>query len=199
MYHAKDAGRNTMRFFDQQMQISIDTRMAMEADLRLAVTENQFELYYQPQVNHNSQIIGAEVLIRWQHPQNEFTSPADFIPLAEATGLILPIGLWVLETACIQIKSWESDFHAQHLVLAVNVSACQFHQVDFVEQVHLVIRHSDINPERLKLELTESLVLNDINDTILKMNALRELGVSFSMDDFGTGYSSLAYLTQLPD
>jgi diguanylate cyclase (GGDEF)-like protein/PAS domain S-box-containing protein len=198
MYQAKDAGRNAMRFFDQQMQISIDTRVAMEADLRLAITENQFELYYQPQVNHNRQIIGAEVLIRWQHPQNGFTSPADFIPLAEATGLILPIGAWVLETACIQLKSWESDFQAQHLLLAVNVSARQFHQVDFVEQVQLVILRSGINPERLKLELTESLVLDNIDDTIIKMNALREIGVRFSMDDFGTGYSSLSSLKKLP-
>jgi predicted signal transduction protein with EAL and GGDEF domain len=198
MYQAKDAGRNAMRFFDQQMQISIDTRVAMEADLRLAITENQFELYYQPQVNHNRQIIGAEVLIRWQHPQNGFTSPADFIPLAEATGLILPIGAWVLETACIQLKSWESDFQAQHLLLAVNVSARQFHQVDFVEQVQLVILRSGINPERLKLELTESLVLDNIDDTIIKMNSLREIGVRFSMDDFGTGYSSLSSLKKLP-
>jgi diguanylate cyclase (GGDEF)-like protein/PAS domain S-box-containing protein len=198
MYQAKDAGRNAMRFFDQQMQISIDTRVAMEADLRLAITENQFELYYQPQVNHNRQIIGAEVLIRWQHPQNGFTSPADFIPLAEATGLILPIGAWVLETACIQLKSWENDFQAQHLLLAVNVSARQFHQVDFVEQVQLVILRSGINPERLKLELTESLVLDNIDDTIIKMNALREIGVRFSMDDFGTGYSSLSSLKKLP-
>ncbi len=198
MYQAKDAGRNAMRFFDQQMQININTRVAMEANLRLAIKENQFELYYQPQVNHNGQIIGAEVLIRWQHPQNGLILPAYFIPLAEATGLILPIGLWAIKTACTQIKNWESHIHTQHLVLAVNVSARQFHLPDFVEQVRQVILLSAINPERLKLELTEGLLLDDINDSILKMNALREIGVSFSMDDFGTGYSSLAYLTQLP-
>lgn len=137
-------------------------------------------------------------MIRWQHPQNGLILPAYFIPLAEATGLILPIGLWAIKTACTQIKNWESHIHTQHLVLAVNVSARQFHLPDFVEQVRQVILLSAINPERLKLELTEGLLLDDINDSILKMNALREIGVSFSMDDFGTGYSSLAYLTQLP-
>ncbi len=198
MYQAKDAGRNGMRFFDQQMQISIDKRVAMEADLRLAIRENQFELYYQPQVNHIGQILGAEVLIRWQHPRNGLITPADFIPLAEATGLILPIGLWVLEMACSQIKAWESHFHAQHLILAVNVSARQFFLPDFVEQVRQVIFLSGINPEKLKLELTESLVLDNIDDTIIKMNALRKMGVHFSMDDFGTGYSSLSSLKKLP-
>jgi diguanylate cyclase (GGDEF)-like protein/PAS domain S-box-containing protein len=198
MYQAKASGRNTLRFFDPQMQIIIDTRVAMEADLRLALAENQFELYYQPQVYHNRQIISAEVLIRWRHPQRGFISPADFIPLAEGTGLILPIGQWVLETACAQLKSWESNSSTQHLLLAVNVSARQFHQTDFVEQVNQVLRRTAINPNRLKLELTESLVLDNIDETIIKMNALREIGISFSMDDFGTGYSSLSSLKQLP-
>jgi len=137
-------------------------------------------------------------LIRWDHPQHGLISPLDFIPLAEETGLILPIGQWVLETACAQIKIWEGSFHTQHLQLAVNVSAKQFHQADFVEQVCQILRHNAINPERLKLELTETLLLDNIDDTILKMKALREVGVRFSMDDFGTGYSSLCYLTQLP-
>lgn len=198
MYQAKASGRNTLRFFDPQMQISIDTRVALEADLRLALAENQFELYFQPQVNYNRQIIGAEVLIRWKHPQRGLISPADFIPLAEGTGLILPIGQWVLEMACARIKMWECSEHTQHLLLAVNVSARQFHQTDFIEQVNLILRHSAINPNRLKLELTESLVLDNIDDTILKMNVLRESGISFSMDDFGTGYSSLSSLKKLP-
>ncbi len=198
MYQAKTSGRNALRFFDPQMQKSITARAALETDLRLAVTENQFMLNYQAQVYHNRQVIGAEVLIRWQHPQHGLVSPTDFIPLAEETGLILPIGQWVLETACAQIKSWEGNEHTRHLQLAVNVSARQFHQADFVEQVRQVLSRSAINPGSLKLELTESLVLDDIDDTILKMNALREIGVCFSMDDFGTGYSSLAYLTQLP-
>jgi diguanylate cyclase (GGDEF)-like protein len=198
MYQAKKAGRNTMRFFDPQMQASINARALLEADLRLALQEKQFKLYYQPQVYHNRQIIGAEVLIRWQHPERGLVSPLDFIPLAEETGLILPIGQWLLEMACDQLKAWDASILTQHLHLSVNVSARQFYQPDFVEQVHQALRHSAINPDRLKLELTESLVLDDVADTIFKMNALREIGVRFSMDDFGTGNSSLAYLTQLP-
>lgn len=198
MYQAKKAGRNTMRFYDTQMQASINTRAALETDLRFALQEKQFKLYYQAQVYHNRQIIGAEVLLRWQHPERGLVSPLDFIPLAEETGLILPIGQWVLETACDQIKAWDGSIDTQHLHLAVNVSARQFYQPDFVEQVRQVLSHSAINPDRLKLELTESLVLDDITDTILKMQSLREIGVRFSMDDFGTGHSSLAYLTQLP-
>lgn len=198
MYQAKKAGRNTMCFFDLQMQASINARAALESDLRIALQEKQFKLYYQAQVYHNRQVIGAEVLIRWQHPERGLVSPLDFIPLAEKTGLILPIGQWVLETACDQLKAWDASIHTQHLHLSVNVSARQFYQPDFVEQVHQALRHSAINPDRLKLELTESLVLDDVADTIFKMNALREIGVRFSMDDFGTGNSSLAYLTQLP-
>ncbi len=198
MYHAKSKGRNTLRFFDPQMQSSISIRVALERDLRLALAENQFKLYYQPQVYQNCQVIGAEVLIRWLHPLHDLMLPVDFISLAEETGLITPIGQWVLETACAQIKAWEGSVLTQHLQLAVNVSARQFRQVDFVRQISEVLHRSAIKPARLKLELTESLVLDDIDDTIRKMNALREIGVCFSMDDFGTGYSSLAYLTQLP-
>ncbi|MEI7996077.1 MAG: EAL domain-containing protein, partial [Methylococcaceae bacterium] len=198
MYQAKASGRNTLRFFDPQMQATISARVELEADLRLALKENQFMLYYQPQVRHNRQIMGAEVLVRWQHPQRALVFPGDFIPLAEETNLILPIGQWVLETACAQIKMWEGSEHTRHLDLAVNVSACQFYQADFVEQVTQVINCTMISPDKLKLELTESLVLNDIDDTILKMKALRQIGVRFSMDDFGTGYSSLASLKKLP-
>ncbi len=198
MYHAKNSGRNALRFFDPQMQDSINARVALETDLRHALAENQFQLFYQPQVYQNRQIIGAEVLIRWQHPLRGLVSPSDFIPLAEETGLIMPIGQWVLETACAQIKIWESSIHTEHLQLAVNVSARQFRQSDFVEQVSEILQRNVINPDKLKLELTESLVLDDIDDAVNKMNALRKIGVRFSMDDFGTGYSSLAYLTKLP-
>ncbi|MDI1293884.1 MAG: EAL domain-containing protein [Methylobacter sp.] len=197
-YQAKTAGRNTLCFFDPQVQANLIFRVALEIDLRLALAENQFKLYYQAQVHQKDKIIGAEVLIRWHHPQRGVVSPIDFIPLAEETGLILLIGHWVLETACAQIKKWGNNCQTQHLQLAVNVSAKQFGQANFVEQVCQILRRSAINPERLKLELTESLVLYDIDNTILKMKALREIGVRFSMDDFGTGYSSLAYLTQLP-
>jgi diguanylate cyclase (GGDEF)-like protein/PAS domain S-box-containing protein len=198
MYQAKASGRNTLRFFDPQMQNNITMRVQLEADLRQALTENQFTLHYQPQVYFDGKITGAEVLIRWQHPRRGFISPTDFIPLAEETHLILPIGQWVLETACAQLKQWETDQHTQHLQLAVNVSACQFHQPDFVENVCQILHSSKINPTKLKLELTETMVLDNIEETILKMNALKQIGVRFSMDDFGTGYSSFAYLTKLP-
>jgi diguanylate cyclase (GGDEF)-like protein/PAS domain S-box-containing protein len=198
MYQAKASGRNALRFFDPQMQACITARVALEKDLRLALEEDQFILYYQPQVHHGGQIIGAEVLIRWQHPLRGLVSPADFIPIAEETHLILPIGQWVLKTACIQLKIWEGNEHTRHLQLAVNVSSRQFYQEDFVAQVAQILSQSAINPNMLKLELTESLVLDDIEDTIFKMNALRKIGVRFSMDDFGTGYSSLSSLKKLP-
>lgn len=198
MYQAKTSGRNTLRFFDPKMQADINARVALEKELRLAIHENQFMLYYQAQLDDNEHIIGAEVLIRWQHPLLGFVSPAEFIPLAEETGLILLIGLWVLETACKQLKIWQASVHTEHLQLAVNVSSRQFYQTDFVEQVTQVLADHQINPERLKLELTESLVLDDIDGTIVKMHALRAIGIQFSMDDFGTGYSSLSSLKKLP-
>jgi diguanylate cyclase (GGDEF)-like protein/PAS domain S-box-containing protein len=198
MYQAKAAGRNTLRFFDPQMQANINARIALEADLHIALAENQFKLYYQLQTTHDNHAIGAEVLIRWHHPLRGLVSPAEFIPLAEETGLILPIGLWVLKTTCAQLKLWENNPQFQHLQLAINVSAKQFQQVDFVEQITAVLQCNALKPNRLKLELTESVVIDDIKDAIHKMNALRKIGLRFSMDDFGTGYSSLAYLTQLP-
>lgn len=198
MYAAKAAGRNTLRFFDPKMQAAVTARVTLEADLHRALTENQFKLYFQLQAHHDRHIIGAEVLLRWEHPERGLVSPLEFIPLAEETRLILPIGLWVLETACAQLKSWEDMPQTRHLQLAVNVSAHQFHEACFVEQVCTVLEKHAIQPDRLKLELTESLVLDNIDDTIIKMQELKKIGVHFSMDDFGTGYSSLAYLTQLP-
>ena len=198
MHQAKQSGRNVLRFFDPTMQAALEERMVLEADMRTALQQRQFKLYYQMQVDQSGHILGAEVLLRWMHPVHGLISPMKFIPLAEENGLILPIGQWVLETACKQIKAWESDPHTHGLQLAVNVSAGQFHQPDFVEQVSEVLSRSDIIPSRLKLELTESMVLDDVADTIAKMHALKQMGVRFSMDDFGTGYSSLAYLTQLP-
>lgn len=198
MYAAKAAGRNTLRFFDPKMQAAVTARATLEADLHRALTENQFKLYFQLQAHHDHHVIGAEVLLRWEHPERGLVSPLEFIPLAEETRLILPIGLWVLETSCAQLKSWEDMPQARHLQLAVNVSAHQFHEACFVEQVCTVLKKHAIQPDRLKLELTESLVLDNIDDTIIKMQELKKIGVHFSMDDFGTGYSSLAYLTQLP-
>jgi len=198
MYQAKAAGHNTLRFFAPQMQANITARVAMETDLRLGIAESQFKVYYQAQVAQNGVILGAEALIRWSHPLRGLVSPTEFIALAEGNGLILPIGKWVLDTACIQIKAWEYHNHTRHLQLAVNVSARQFRQPDFVEQVQQIILQRAINPNRLKLELTETMVLDDIEDTVLKMYALRAIGVRFSMDDFGTGYSSLSSLKKLP-
>ncbi|MCQ8105711.1 EAL domain-containing protein [Methylomonas sp. SURF-2] len=198
LYQAKKGGRNTLLFYDPAMQAALEQRAALENDLRRALLEDQFVLYYQMQINRDGRIIGAEVLMRWQHPLRGLVSPLDFIPLAEETGLILPIGNWVIETACAQLKQWEADADKSVLQLAVNVSARQFHQADFVQQVDQAICRHRIAPNRLKLELTESLVLDDIEDTIVKMHRLKEIGISFSLDDFGTGYSSLYYLTKLP-
>jgi diguanylate cyclase (GGDEF)-like protein/PAS domain S-box-containing protein len=198
LYQAKNAGRNTMRFFDPGMQATLDLRSAMEADLRQAITLQQLRLYYQPQVDAERRVVGCEALVRWEHPERGLVSPLDFIPLAEETGLILPIGLWVMETACVLLKSWESSAHTRELQLAVNVSARQFRQGDFVAQVERVLAASGVNPARLKFELTESVVLEDVERAIEKMRAIKLLGVSFSMDDFGTGYSSLSYLARLP-
>ncbi len=198
MYQAKASGRNTLRFFDPRMQEVITSRATLETELHQALLEKQFKAYFQMQVNHDGNIIGAEALIRWQHPTRGLVTPLEFIPLAEEVGLIVPIGQWMLETACNQLKKWEKHPSTRHLQLAINVSVRQFHQADFVEQVVTTLKKIAINPNRLKLELTETLILDDIDDSIAKMNLLRNIGVRFSMDDFGTGYSSLSYLTQLP-
>jgi len=198
MYQAKKAGRNTLRFFDPTMQETVDTHAALEADLRKALVQRQFQLYYQIQLDDSHRPLGAEALIRWIHPERGIVPPLQFIPLAEETGLILPIGLWVLETACAQIKAWEQDALTRDLILAVNVSSKQFRQSEFVAQVKAAVQRSAIRPNLLKLELTESLLLEDVEDTIKTMNVLKEVGIRFSLDDFGTGYSSLQYLKRLP-
>ncbi|MDO8959361.1 MAG: EAL domain-containing protein [Rhodocyclaceae bacterium] len=198
MYQAKDAGRNVWRFFDPTMQATVMKRAALEADLHEAVRERQFLLHYQAQIVGEGRLTGAEVLVRWQHPVRGMVSPAEFIPLAEATGLILPLGEWVLETACAQLAAWAKQPAMSHLTVAVNVSARQFHQRDFVDQVLAVLDHTGANPQRLKLELTESLLVANIEQIIEKMHALKARGVGFSLDDFGTGYSSLSYLKRLP-
>jgi predicted signal transduction protein with EAL and GGDEF domain len=198
MYAAKKAGRNTLRFFDPAMQEALEVRSKIEAGIRNALPRNEFRLYYQLQIDSNQRNIGAEALIRWAHAGHGMISPAEFIPVAEDTGLILPIGQWVLKSACAQLKEWENNPLTRELSLAINVSARQFRQSGFVKQVREVIEHFSVNPQLLKLELTESTVLENVVDTIEKMHALKSIGVRFSMDDFGTGYSSLAYLTQLP-
>ncbi|OYY81487.1 MAG: hypothetical protein B7Y34_04195, partial [Methylophilales bacterium 16-45-9] len=198
MYQAKDSGRNAIRLFDINMQERIASRVQLERELRFALELNQFELFYQVQVNHNKTFVGAEALIRWAHPQRGMVSPVEFIPLAEETGLILPIGKWVLETACAQLKKWQKKKYTRDLSISVNVSAKQFNQSHFVAEVAGVVKEYAIDPAFLKLELTESMLQDDVDLMIQKMMALREIGVRFELDDFGTGYSSLQYLKQLP-
>jgi diguanylate cyclase (GGDEF)-like protein/PAS domain S-box-containing protein len=198
MYQAKAAGRNTLCFFDPDMQAAVSARSALEADLRQGLQRQELLLYYQAVVDAEGRLQGAEALVRWQHPQRGLVSPAAFIPLAEQTGLILPLGQWVLQSACEQLVAWQRNAATQGLSIAVNVSARQFRHPDFVAQVLEVLRLTGARPQRLKLELTESLLLQDVEDIIAKMNALKSRGVGFSLDDFGTGYSSLSYLKRLP-
>ncbi len=198
MYQAKRNGRNTLCFFDAKMQSILEARVKLERDLQLAIDHNQFQIYYLNQVSQDGETIGAEALIRWPHPERGLVSPLEFIPVAEENGMILDIGLWMLETVCQQLKLWEGNARNKQLHLAVNVSSRQFYQPDFVAQVMAIIEKTAIDPSKLELELTETLVLDNIDDAIQKMSALNKFGITFSIDDFGTGYSSLAYLTQLP-
>ena len=198
MYQSKTEGRNTLRFFDTKMQEAIATRVDLEHELRKALELQQFQLHYQVQIDITGKPIGAEALIRWLHPERGMISPLNFIPMAEETGLILPIGQWVLDTACAQLKLWEQNELTQYLTLSVNVSAKQFHQASFVAQVQATVMRYAIDPSLLNLELTESMLLEDVNSMIVKMNTLREISIRFELDDFGTGYSSLQYLKQLP-
>ncbi|HRK39925.1 MAG TPA: EAL domain-containing protein [Burkholderiaceae bacterium] len=198
MYQAKAGGRNALRFFDPNMQAAIMARLAGEKDLRHAIRDGQLRLYFQAQYNLAGRMTGAEALVRWQHPLRGMVSPAEFIPLAEDTGLILPLGQWVLEAACQQLALWAAQPATAERVLAVNVSGRQLRQADFVAWVLDTLARTGAPPGRLKLELTESLLLDNKEDTIQKMTALKVHGVGFSLDDFGTGYSSLAYLKRLP-
>ena len=198
MFQAKAAGRNSLRFFDAQMQAEVSAHATLEADLREALPAQQFLLHYQAQVIGKGHVTGVEALLRWQHPQRGPVSPAQFIPLAEETGLILPIGQWVLETACGQLAAWATDPAFARLTMAVNVSARQFQQADFVDSVLATLARTGATPKLLKLELTESMLVNDVETIIAKMGVLKSHGVGFSLDDFGTGYSSLAYLKRLP-
>ncbi len=198
MYEAKAHGRNALRFFDPRMQAVVNSRVALESRMREAIAARQFLLHYQPQVTDKDQITGVEALLRWPDPKRGMVSPSEFIPLAEETGLILPIGNWVLETACRQLALWANEPALAQLTVAVNVSLRQFHQRDFVDQVLSTLARTGANPSRLKIELTESLLVTDLEGVIEKMNALKGKGVTFSLDDFGTGYSSLSYLKRLP-
>lgn len=198
MYQSKKDGRNLIRFFDSKMQDKIDLRVLNERELRTALQKQQLHLHYQVQVDQAGRPTGAEVLIRWIHPVRGLVPPADFIPLAEESGQIQQIGQWVLETACQQLKAWQRNPLSRELVLAVNVSPRQFLRANFASQVQVAIERAGINPDKLKLELTESTLSENIEVIIGTMKTLKDMGVRFSLDDFGTGYSSLQYLKSLP-
>lgn len=198
MYTAKDAGRDRLCFFDPAMQTVVMERAALEKEMRGALRERQFVLHYQPQVLADGRVTGAEALVRWNHPLRGVVSPAHFIPLAEASGMILPLGGWVLDSACQQLALWAAQPELAHLTVSVNVSAQQFREADFVERVEAALSQACADPRRLKLELTESLLVDNVSGTVEKMHALKARGIGFSLDDFGTGYSSLSYLKRLP-
>lgn len=198
MYRAKAEGRNSIRFFSAEMQDAVNARSQLEADLRRALAAQEFYLAYQPQVDHMGHIIGAEALLRWRHPRQEPVMPAQFIPLAEELGLIAEIGKWLLEEACQQLVQWTRDPPTQHLTLSVNVSVRQFRHPAFIDQITEVLSRTGADPDKLKIEITESILISDIEETKRKMMALKAIGVRFALDDFGTGFSSLAYLQKLP-
>ena len=198
LYRAKQDGRDIVRFFNPEMQAVVDAHARLEARMHEALEANAFRLFFQPQVNRRGVVIGAEALLRWPLDGGAMVSPAEFIPLAEDTGHIVRLGLWVLRSACAQLARWQMNEGTRHLKIAVNVSARQFHQPDFVASVKDSVRAAAIDPCRLELELTESAILSDVDETIRRMNELRALGIRFALDDFGTGYSSLSYLKRLP-
>ena len=198
MYCAKELGGNTICFFDAQMQLENTAKAVLHQELRHGIVEQQFYVHYQAQLLGVDQITGVEALLRWQHPTRGWVAPAEFIETAEKPGLILPLGVWVLETACTQLALWSRQPGTAHLMMAINVSARQFHHGDFVEQVLAVLERTGANPKQLTLELTESVLVTDVEGVIAKMELLKAKGLRFSLDDFGTGYSSLAYLKRLP-
>ncbi|MEY3447179.1 MAG: hypothetical protein RIR45_1934 [Pseudomonadota bacterium] len=198
MYQVKALGRNDLRFFDPSMQSVVEARAALERELRAGLQAGQFVLFYQGQVDLEGRLVGVEALVRWQHPARGLMLPTTFIPLAEETGLIVPLGQWALSTACNQLALWATQPRMAHVTMAVNVSARELAQPDFVARVLAILDKTGINPERLKLEMTESMVMHDIEDVIRKMNTLRARGVRFALDDFGTGFSSLSSLKRLP-
>jgi EAL domain-containing protein (putative c-di-GMP-specific phosphodiesterase class I) len=186
-----------LRFFAPALQTAVHARAAMEVELRHALKTDQFVLHYQPQVDASG-LMGAEALIRWRHPKHGLLAPGTFIPMAEQSGLILPLGDWILETAAAQIAAWHTRRQTAKISISVNISALQFRQPDFVDQVLRALRRAGANPQNLKLELTESMLVDNMEDVIVKITDLKSHGIGFSLDDFGTGYSSLAYLKRLP-
>lgn len=198
LYKAKEDGRNLLRFFNPEFQSEVNERMELLRDLRLALHRQELRLFYQPIVDAAGSVVGVEALVRWQHPERGLVSPAVFIPLSEQSGLIVDIGRWVLETACRQLCLWADDPQRAEWTVSVNISARQLHEPGFIETVRAALQQTGARAERLKLELTENMLLADIDDSISKIIALESMGVQFSLDDFGTGYSPLSYLRRLP-
>ncbi len=198
MYQAKQAGRNTLRFFDPVMQAVVVRRAILEAELRQAERHQQLRLHYQIQVDAQERVTGVEALLRWQHPELGMVPPYEFIPIAEASQLIVSIGRWVLDTACRQLASWAQMKHTAELTMAVNISPLQFQQPDFIDTLESILTATGANPQRLKLELTETLFMAEPDAVCRTMMRIKALGVRFSLDDFGTGFSSLSYLNRLP-
>lgn len=201
LYRAKDSGRNTIQMFHNSMQKTASERLRMETDLRLALSRGEFSVHYQPQVDaRGNKIVGAEALVRWQHPQLGAQSPSEFIKVLEDSGLILEVGTWILDQACGAFAQLIADGLVDPLnfSLCVNISPRQFRQNDFVERVEHSLKQYQLPHSLLKLEITEGIVIQNLDDTVVKMRRLKKLGVSFAMDDFGTGYSSLTYLKRLP-
>ncbi|WP_320416298.1 EAL domain-containing protein [Candidatus Reidiella endopervernicosa] len=199
MYKAKEQGRDTFQFYLPSMQLAASERLQMENDLRKAIHNGELSLHYQPQFSIDDRLMGAECLLRWLHPEEGMISQARFIPVAEDSGLILSIGEWVMRSACKQLRMWELEGRGGEINrLAINVSPKQFKQRDFVVMVSRIIEESGIDPSRVELELTEGMLLENVEETIDKMTQLKSIGISFAIDDFGTGYSSLSYLKRLP-
>ena len=197
MYKAKKSGKNTFCFYEQAMQTMAEANLALEHDLRQAIEQQQFILNFQPQVDNLGKTLAIEALLRWHHPERKWVAPSDFIPLAEDSGLIIPIGQWILIQACTQLQSWlQHGIEIQHI--SINVSPKQFRQADFIDNIKSALNQSGLPAERLMLEITEGIVLDNVDDTIQKMDTLKKIGIQFSIDDFGTGYSSLSYLKRLP-
>ncbi|NCD11157.1 MAG: EAL domain-containing protein [Epsilonproteobacteria bacterium] len=198
MYQAKHLGRNRICFYDPAMQANIEHKMTMEAELRRAISKEEMTLFYQPQVNLEGKIIGVEALVRWNHPQKGLIPPNAFIPVAEETGLIIPLGNWIMHQACTQMAAWMQQYPKSLKHLSINVSVKQFQESNFCDSVIDVLKQSNLLASYVRLELTESLIVENMRETISKIEALRAVGLSFALDDFGTGYSSLAYLKRLP-
>ncbi len=197
MYQAKQSGRNTIRYYDPLMQKAIQNKLVMEKELKIAIKENQLVLFYQPQVDTNGNLVGFEALVRWNHPKRGLVPPLEFIPLCEESGLIIYLGKWVLEQACQQIKKWQTLWN-EPLHVSINVSVKHFQEPHFYKIVEEILRRTEARADWIKFELTESLIVDNVEETIEKIIKLRSLGVKFSLDDFGTGYSSLSYLKKLP-